>query len=140
MDNFGGEETLCKCRLDMLSSDRSTIGDLKFVSRPAKAKPSSFCRSILPTDSGWNYYIQASWYARGCWALGMPVSEFWFIPVETDEPYGISCHVLEKTELRGQQETVEELARTWAECLRTGVYPSYNAMKNIITIGDGGDE
>lgn len=135
-DTFDGETVLCKCRMDMLSKDNQIIGDLKFVSRPAKANPEIFPRSILPTRDGWNYWIQAAWYARGAWALGLPVKEFWFLPVETDEPYGISCHVLEESELRGQQVNIEPLARTWAECLRTDIYPSYNCMKNIITIGD----
>lgn len=130
---FWNEEDigLCKCRLDMLAG--KVICDLKST---RNAHKDFFRREICFSR---HYWIQAAWYYRGARALGLDISEFVFIAAELKRPYGVTLHYMDAPELQSLQERVWFLARTWAEAVRTGVYPAYPAIKHYVTIG-GEDE
>lgn len=124
---------LCKCRLDMLAP--TIIADLKST---RCAQPAKFFKEIA---FNLNYWIQAAWYWRGARACGLPVQEFAFIAVEIERPYGVTLHFMDDVELNSLQRKIGEMAATWGECLRTGLYPSYPAVRHYVTLGgdDDGD-
>lgn len=133
-DDFEGP-TICKARLDIMLPNGAA--DLKSTNC---AEPTRFSRRILYPD--WNansrvgpLWIQAAWYVRGMWALGLPCESFTFIAIELDPPFAMSLHVLEEAELREAQTKLHETATRWMHCVRMGNYPAYPLMKNIITLG-----
>lgn len=128
---------LCKARFDMLG--QHFIADLKTVNRPYNANPQAFSWRIVPTRDGLNYWVQASWYWHAAKMLKLTIKEFYFAAVEMEKPYGISVHVLEDAELAEGAEKVYGMAMRWAECVRTGHYPAYPCIKNVLTLG-GDDE
>lgn len=126
---------LCKARFDMLTP-RGVIGDLKST---RSADPEFFRREIA-----WNrkYWIQAAWYYRGACTLGLSIEEFVFIALELSAPFGVTLHVMDAAELQSLQKKVAPLAVQWAQCLQSGVYPSYPPIRHIITMGteEGNDD
>ena len=121
----------CKARFDMLGADY--IADLKST---RCAERTQFTRDVL-----WKfrYWIQAVFYYRGARHIGLPVKDFHFIAIELEAPFGCTVHTLEESELMAAQSRVVALAKQWAECVKTGYYPAYPLVRNLISIG-GDDE
>lgn len=128
-----GPKFLCKARLDILNGNK--IIDPKTT---RNANPLKFQWDILPTKEGFNYWIQAGWYWRGAKANGLDIDAFEFAAVEMDPPHGITWHCFDEAELSSMQQRVGHLARTWAVCQQTNVYPNYSPIKHMLSIG--GDE
>ncbi len=80
VDEIG--DTLCKCRPDLLSKDRSVIVDLKTTG--TSANPATWARTQM---TGQNAYVSSAFYRRGVNALCGVEPAYVFLVVETVPPY-----------------------------------------------------
>jgi len=121
-DDVGGVP--CKARLDAWAPGQ--VWDLKSTQ---DARPSAFARTIFQMS----YHLQAAFYLRGAAACGLKASEFRMVTVERDAPHGVYVYRLEDAVLQAADILLDRALETWAECLRTGVYPSY--PETVTSIG-----
>lgn len=121
------EETgvLCRGRFDDLAAGIGAITDLKTTT---DASPFRFPRTVY--DYG--YHIQAAMYLRGAAALGLNVDSFGIIAVEKEPPYAVAVYQLEPAAIYDGGRELDKLLAQWAECERTGCWPSYDT--NIVKI------
>lgn len=110
---------LCRCRYDTLPAKhfRATY-DLKFTG--LSAEPMAFGRKMLADHS-----VQADLYPRAVRAVRGDSPVFVFIACETEPPYGVSLHALDRDAAEIAREQVDWALDRWARCLRENVWPSY---------------
>jgi exodeoxyribonuclease VIII len=117
-DERSGE--LCKARLDAV---RSFMGwtfvlDLKTA---LDASPRAFSRAI----AAFGYHSQAAFYLDGLAALAEAGRRFVFVAAEKDEPHGVALYEIDDEDLEVGRRTYRRHLAQYAECRRTGVWPSY---------------
>lgn len=109
----------CTGRID-LESD-IYIADLKFV---ANADPEEWIRKMFY----YNYPMQGGMYvdaaAGGKYDYKNP-KDFYFILIETEEPFGVSIVKLNKEIIDYGVRTYRELVRKYKWCLAKNIWPSY---------------
>lgn len=111
---------LCRGRFDDVALGIGAITDLKTTT---DASPLTFSRSLYK----FGYHIQAAMYIRGARALGMDIDSFGIIAVEKTPPYAVAVYQLQPAAIFDGARELDALLATWAECERTGVWPSYDA-------------
>jgi hypothetical protein len=85
-------------------------------------RPDAFARSAIQ----YGYFQQAAFYTDiSAWA-GDPLDLFLFIAFEKEDPYAVKVYEVQEDELDFGRELYRPALNTWAECLRTGVYPAYD--------------
>ena len=109
----------CRGRMDKVSADRKVIVDLKNTT--ASAQPDAFIRRIL--DGGFD--LQAATYTRAVQVLASTQPKFVLIVVETDPPYALSLVSLTPQWLALAERKRVAAVSQWAECMASGVWPSY---------------
>lgn len=109
-----------KARFDYLRADGGVV-DVK-TTRDASAP--EFARSAAT----FGYHVQAAhyWLAHEA-AIGSSPAFFAFVCVETEAPFGVACYVLDEADIRAGMRTVNRAIELYAQCLRTGKWPSYPA-------------
>lgn len=124
----------CKTRPDFVDFDNGVMGDLKFVSK-GKADARRFTWSCR--DFG--YDLQAAWNIFGVKQVtGILIKQFWFVVVETDEPYRVSCYELDPEWLGDSLWECRNLLGVEADCREKNFWPNYvedNADGEIIYRG-----
>lgn len=110
---------LCRCRYDTLppATYRATY-DLKFTG--LSAEPDAFGKKVTG-----DYAFQADLYPRAVRALRGDRPLFVFLAAETEAPYGVSLHALDPEAADLARQKVDAALAQWAECLRSGEWPSY---------------
>ncbi len=137
-----GESFPCKARIDILDTTGvfGADGLQRYLIRDPKttrnAHPLKFMWDVRPTKDGLNYWIQAAWYYRGAKKCGLDVAGVEFIAIELEKSYGITFHGMDEAELESAQGDVLRLAHRWQECVDSGVYGNYPAVRHMIAIGD----
>lgn len=118
----------CKARADWLHmrpDDRASIIDLKAT---ADESPAGFGRTV----ANLRYHLQDAHYTAGFKAAGLDVSEFVFAAVSSAPPVlAVAYHLDEETRDQARDER-DELLALYAECLRTGMWPSHTEGINLI--------
>jgi len=115
----------CKARIDYLRNDVRV--DLKTCE---SASSSDFQRSV----ARWQYHRQAAFYSDGVHAAtGNKGIGFVLIAVEKEPPYAIAIYVLDQLAVDTGRAIYRELLATYAECLKTNVWPGYS--EKVQTIG-----
>jgi exodeoxyribonuclease VIII len=113
---------LCKCRPDwvMPVNDNAVIlWDGKTFS---SGDASEFARQVPRMG----YHIQASWYSDGYTrASGKQVLAFVFIVIGNEWPHPINLVVLDEDAMRTGALMYRRGLDTYAECLKTGIWPAY---------------
>ncbi len=141
----GKTPMFCKARLDILdpvvlhSTENDTTWTEYQIRDPKttrNANPRKFQWDVLPTKDGLNYWIQAAWYYRGAKKNGLDVAGCEFIAIELEPPHGLSFHGLDDAELDGAQQSVLRLANTWQDCVDSGKYGNYPAVRHQIALGE----
>lgn len=114
----------CKGRLDKYIPGKLAL-DLKTT---RNADGDAFQRSFF--DYG--YHRQLAWYTDGFKACSGQDTRFVILAVETEAPYGIGIFEPDAAALEyGRYDNRKVLAK-YAECLRTGIWPSYpEVVKSI---------
>lgn len=112
---------LCRCRLDWLHDDLSTIDDLKTSSR--LANPAGWSRSTLWSIGG---HLQQAFYVRGCQAVLGVEPDFRFVVVETEPPHEVSVISVDPLSIGIANRQIDFALDLWRECLAKDEWPGYD--------------
>ena len=118
---------MCKCRPDHEPGKR-ILADLKSC---ANAGEFDFRRDVVK----YGYDMQAGMYLDGTTiATGEEYDGFVFVAIEKEEPFRVETYLLDAEFIvRGQYE-YRRLLNIELECRRTGFYPNYQGIGNLITL------
>lgn len=117
----------CKARFDCVNSPLGVLVDVKTAQ---DASPAGFSRALW----GLGYHIQAAHYMRGAQLLGLAPQWFVFVVAEKEPPYGVAVYHLAEEALQAGSEELQALLVQWAQCERSGQWPSYPAEVQAITL------
>jgi len=107
-----------KCRTDLIDPDMGIIIDPKFVK---DASPRGFKKHVYE----YRYHVQDAFYKRILAQNGIHIKHFIFLAIEKTPPYAYGLYVLNKDMINQGIMEINEDLRTYAECMRTGVWSSY---------------
>jgi len=119
----------CKCRPDRIpSGNKGVLVDLKTC---ASAGEYEFCRDVVK----FGYDVQAAFYLDGIKAATkQDFDGFCFVAIEKEPPFRVETYLLDSQFIvRGQYE-YRRLLNIELECRRTGFYPNYQGVGNLITL------
>lgn len=105
-----------KARLDAYG--RGIVLDIKTTRDASRA---AFERSI----SQYGYGIQAAHYRRVMEGVGLPFTDFIFIVVETEPPYGVAVYAMEEEVIALYEPQVEQAISDWTVCQETQSFRAY---------------
>jgi hypothetical protein len=112
---------LCKAKPDWLSADRSLMIHVKTTQ--GSANPDSWIRNQL-TPCG--YDLALAFYERGLSEVAQVENiRSVFLVIEQQEPHGCSLVGLDPASHDLASRKAARAIRLWAECQRSGKYPSY---------------
>lgn len=124
-DAMTGE--LCRCRPDWWRDD-DVLVDLKTTD---DASPEGFAKSM----ANWRYDVQDPFYRDGVKAAtGREVRAFVFVAVEKKPPFAVGVYVLDSESVELGRAQYRADLRTYAECIRTGVWPGYGEKIQTISM------
>jgi hypothetical protein len=112
----GATGLACKARLDSFTP--GLVWDLKTTK---DASPEWFERILFAGG----YHLQGAFYLRGASACKLKATEYRMVAVEKDPPYQVAVYRLTDDVLQAANLEMDKALRTWAECLKTGVFPGY---------------
>ena len=111
----------CKTRPDMMDTKKQIVCDLKFL-----AKGKADARKFTWAAKDFGYDLQAAWNIYGIKQVtGHLYTEFWFIVVETDAPYRVSCYQLDEEWLGEALWECKSLLQLEHECRQAGEWPNF---------------
>jgi len=105
-----------KARLDAYS--RGIVLDIKTTRDASRA---GFERSI----SQYGYGIQAAHYRRVIEGVGLAFTDFIFIVVETEKPFGVAVYAMEEEVMDLYEPQVEQAISDWTLCQETQTFRAY---------------
>jgi len=109
----------CKARPDWLGKkDDGVILDLKTV---ASANPRAIARWAY--NDAW--HIRAAWYRNAITFIKYRVCRYVFVCVEKEPPHIVQHYELDPRALIWGEQAIVRGLRIFAECQKTGVWPSY---------------
>jgi PDDEXK-like domain of unknown function (DUF3799) len=115
-----------KCRFDAFN--RGGGIDLKTC---ADASPEAFARSA----ANFFYHIQAAHYMSGAeHVLNETPRFFVFICVESEEPFGVACYVLESNAILAGQALMSRAMERYAAALAAGEWPGYPSTVEVLQL------
>lgn len=107
----------CRALVDWLPDD-PLVPPIDFKFTTASAAPHAYTRTVAE-----QYGIRSVHYLRGLHYLrGRQPRHYLIVPVETEEPYGLSVHYAGEALLAEAREQWGEAAMRWHQCLRTGTH------------------
>lgn len=115
----------CRAMLDWVRDDNRYIDDLKTT---ADASHRGFQRKIWSL----RYDIQAAFYRRAVLASQDAQPRFRWVAVETEYPYLVTVHELDKLALENADARVDEAIDTWGQCVAAGSWPGYPMFVNEV--------
>lgn len=108
---------LCRGRPDSVTC-RGIVADLKTTE---DASPAAFARSVAT----YRYHVQSAFYLDGLRCNDAEIDSFAWVAVEKTPPYLVAVYCADDSCLsKGRDEYRADL-NTFAECLRTDVWPGY---------------
>ena len=116
--DWPGTTIRCKARVDAPLFDRAACGDLKTTK---DASEEGFLRSV----EAYGYYRQDAFYRTGAEALGLPVTNFYFIAVEPERPNGVAVYDLDESYVADGREEIVSLLNLWERCARSHRWHGY---------------
>ncbi|CAG2144573.1 hypothetical protein LMG31506_03036 [Cupriavidus yeoncheonensis] len=131
---------LCRCRPDFWRADGIVV-DLKSTE---DASPAGFSRSM----GKYHYHVQHPFYTDGinlalqqggeAFGCEHPTSAkaFVFVACEKHYPYAVGVYALDPASVELGRATYRRHLNTYAECLRTGVWPAYGERIESISLPD----
>jgi len=121
--------TPAKARYDRITSlaSWSIVADLKTTQ---DAREWAFSADIAQ----YGYHNQAAWYLDGLDAISPHPRKWVFIVLEKSPPWAIQCYMLDDIALEQGRDENRVYLRAYAECLKTGKWPSYPAGLKSISI------
>lgn len=116
---------LCKCKPDILRED----GFIVDVKTTQDASPEGFSRAVAK----FRYHVQAAWYLWGVEQFAQ-VDSFVFIAIEKKAPHAIGVYSLDLGSLEKGRELMRSDLAKYAECVKSGVWPSYPEQIKTLSI------
>ncbi len=109
----------CKARADRVLDGGRILVDLKSA---RSAHRIGFSRAMWE----FGYFSRAAWYIDG-WEMttGVRVEEYWFVVVESKEPYLTAVHKLPESDLEWGRIINRDAVATFSQCLARGEWPGY---------------
>ena len=123
---FGYQGADCKVRPDLYNQGAGVVIDLKTTQ---EGDPRGFHSSV----KRYGYDFQACWYMEGLRSMGYDPKQFIFLVVEKSPPFLTSAYTIDAVQVEKQKSRMAEACRTWARCMKTGVWPGYG--DHVQTIG-----
>ena len=120
---------LCKARIDYVHEVGGFLVDLKSAK---DASPDGFARAMV----NYRYYQQAAFYMAGYKAATGDASAFLFVPVEKTLPYATAVYEVNDWTIEAGERAYRKALDTYAECIKTGLWPSYQTEVELIDIPD----
>ena len=117
-----------KQRMDFIPAAERVVGDLKTTK---DANPKSFSKSI----GSYGYAQQAAWYIDGARRLGMDVSRFLYVVVETVPPYLVQIYSLHEGDIELGRKQNEAAFRAILACRESNNWPAYQSGKTPLVVG-----
>lgn len=110
-----------RCRLDWLPSGygRPIIVDLKKISR---ADPQTIRKSV----HRYGYYMQDPFYREGYRAVFGEYPEFYFVFIQSEEPYLVTVADLEPDAIAYGEARCRLAAERFRDCTQAGTWPGYS--------------
>lgn len=108
----------CKARADLYVPSKRLCVDLKTTE---DASPEAFAKSV----ANYGYHRQDAIYRAGFAACGEPIDHFAIVAVEKRAPYAVAVYTLDAHAIEAGYAGFRSCAAIVAECMRTGVWPSY---------------
>jgi exodeoxyribonuclease VIII len=120
---------LCKARPDwLLGGANPAILDLKSTE---DASPDGFMRSAYT----YRYHVQAAWYLDGLEAAtGQKPDVFMFLAVEKKYPHAVAFYYADDAMLSVGRAEYRKALRTYAECMKTNVWPGYEGKLRPLSL------
>lgn len=111
-------ETLCRSRLDWITTDRRTVLDYKTT---VSANPHSFVSMAI----GYGYAMQEAFYRRGVHAVHGKTPSFVFLLQEKEIPYACSLVAFDPAMQEMGDRQVEYALGLWATYMQRNEWPGY---------------
>lgn len=122
---------LCRCRPDWTYRPNETGVILLDVKTCSDASPEDFARQIARK----RYHVQDAFYSDGySLASGLEVLAFVFVAVESEYPYAAAALMLDGEGREIGRRTYRRNLDSYAQCLKTGVWPGYSDQIEIINL------
>ncbi len=122
---------LCRCRPDWVHQVNESGVILVDLKTTGDASPGAFARTV----TSWRYHVQDAFYEDGyAAASGLEVLGFIFAVVEREFPYAASACMLVEEDIEAGRRVYERNLATYAQCLRTGVWPGFGDGIQLITL------
>jgi len=119
---------LCKGRIDAWDKEAGVVIDLKTTS------DSLHDHSLERVLNARKYYRQLAWYSWGLDLLGHPPESQIFIFVQKRKPYPVVFRALDFSACEQGKREMRVLLARYAECLKSGKWPSYSDAVKIIKL------
>lgn len=110
---------LCKARIDLYSTRRRVLTDVKSTSDMMRFEKTAW-------DNG--YHIQLAWYPRALRAVELLVNSIGIIAVEQGAPWKAAMFEPDEQWFMAGHSEIERAMPSLVECMRSGVWPG--VMKN----------
>ena len=121
----------CRCRPDWVHPIGGTGVVLLDLKTYSCASPAEFRRQVARK----RYHVQDAFYSDGyAAASGADVHGFVFVAVETEYPFAASAVMLDDLGKAAGRDLYRRDLGTYAECMRTGVWPGYGDKIEIINL------
>ncbi|AMO58229.1 hypothetical protein GZ77_21110 [Endozoicomonas montiporae] len=120
---------LCRGRMDYYREDLGIVFDLKSC---VDARYHRFQSDIMK----YHYHMKASWYLKGCRAVGLPANGFAWLAIEKEEPYAIGLYMASDDMLELGRVDMDCLLKEFAECQASGIWPAYPQEFSTIELPD----
>lgn len=111
----------CRARFDWLRDDHRAIDDYK--STAASADHVRWVKTMYGIGGD----VQVAFYLRGAEKVLGVRPEWRYIVQETYPPYALKVHTLAASALEVGSDKVEKAIGIWRRCIKTGVWPGYEA-------------
>lgn len=116
----------CRAMLDW----HSPKGDL-WDYKTGRSSANPLAAGARASDMGWD--LKQAFYVRGLRALGLPFRSMRFVCQENYPPYAVSVIELDKELVDLGERVAERAILTFANCLKTGHWPSYAPIIHRVT-------
>lgn len=121
----------CRCRPDFVSDVAESAVILLDVKTFSDASPREFARQCARKS----YAKQAAFYTDGfSLAADVDVLAFVFVAVETEWPFAANAMMLDDKSFEAGRRHYQRNLRTYAECLRTDIWPGYSSDITLIRL------
>lgn len=122
-EHVNGVTIPCKARLDVLNKGLPGFGLLcADIKKTRDASPQAMRRHVAE----YRYHVQAAWYRRGLFNLGLHTRQFLLLCVEDAPPYPVGLYNISEEAQGLALREIKADMETLAECMKADHWPGYS--------------